>query len=87
MAFTDTQVRSLKAKPDGKHVKARISALSYVEGWQVIAEANRIFGYDGWDRRTVSTRCVWGAVKAGTHQASYIAKVRVHRSRGRHSHR
>ena len=27
---------------------------SYVEGWHVIAEANRIFGYDAWDRRTVS---------------------------------
>ena len=25
--------------------------LHYVEGWRVIAEANRNFGYDVWDRR------------------------------------
>jgi hypothetical protein len=26
--------------------------------WQVIAEANRIFGFDGWQRETVALRCV-----------------------------
>jgi hypothetical protein len=80
MAFTDTQVRSLRAKLDAKHVKTRLSdgaALSYVEGWHVIAEANRIFGFDAWDRRTVSASCVWTAVRSGLHHASYIAKVRV----------
>ena len=80
MAFTDTQVRSLRAKLDTKHVKTRIAdgaALSYVEGWYVIAEANRIFGYDAWDRRTVSTSCVSTVTRAGLHHASYIAKVRV----------
>jgi len=80
MAFTDTQVRSLRAKLDAKHVKTRIAdgaALSYVEGWHVIAEANRIFGFDAWDRRTVSTSCVSTAVRGGFLHASYIAKVRV----------
>ncbi|MCX7349062.1 MAG: Rad52/Rad22 family DNA repair protein [Alphaproteobacteria bacterium] len=33
--------------------------LSYLEGWHVIAEANRIFGFDGWDRETISSECVW----------------------------
>ena len=23
-------------------------SLAYLEGWQAIAEANRIFGFDGW---------------------------------------
>jgi hypothetical protein len=32
--------------------------LSYLEGWQVIAEANRIFGFDGWQRETIDVRCV-----------------------------
>lgn len=80
MAFTDTQVRSLRAKLDAKHVKTRFSdgtALSYVEGWHVIAEANRIFGFDAWDRRTVSTSCVSTLTRAGLYHASYIAKVRV----------
>ena len=55
MALSDTQVRQLRAKLDAKHVKKRNANgtdLHYVEGWHVIAEANRIFGYDAWDRRT-----------------------------------
>jgi hypothetical protein len=62
MAFSDTQARQLKAKLDSQHVKARKengATLHYIEGWHAIAEANRIFGYDAWDRRTVATRCVW----------------------------
>ena len=57
MALSDIQVRQLRAKLDGKHVKTRKANgtdLHYVEGWHVIAEANRIFGYDAWDRRTLS---------------------------------
>jgi recombination DNA repair RAD52 pathway protein len=26
--------------------------------WHAIAEANRIFGFDGWDRETVEQRCI-----------------------------
>ena len=62
MALTDTQVRQLRAKLEPKHVKTRKANgadLHYVEGWHVIAEANRIFGYDAWDRRTLASRCVW----------------------------
>ena len=62
MALTDTQVRQLRAKLDSKHVKSRKAngvELHYVEGWHVIAEANRIFGYDAWDRRTLASHCVW----------------------------
>jgi DNA recombination protein Rad52 len=80
MAFTDTQLKSLRSKLDPKRIKTRASdgaALSYVEGWHVIGEANRIFGFDAWDRRTVSTNCVWTGVKSGAHHASYLAKVRV----------
>jgi recombination DNA repair RAD52 pathway protein len=62
MAFSEAQVKSLEAKLDSKHVRTRRvqdTNLAYVEGWHVIAEANRIFGYDAWDRHTLSTRCVW----------------------------
>ena len=61
MALSDTQVRQLRAKLEAKHVKTRKANgadLHYVEGWHVIAEANRIFGYDAWDRRTLASRCV-----------------------------
>src|SRR5207342_659382 len=80
MALSDTQVRQLRAKLDGKHVKTRKADgtdLHYVEGWHAIAEANRIFGFDAWDRRTVSTACVWSGQSGQVHAASYTAKVRV----------
>lgn len=80
MQFTDAQVRLLTAKLDAKHVKARKAegtTLHYVEGWHVIAEANRIFGHDAWDRRTVSTNCVWTGKSNAHYSAAYTAKVRV----------
>ena len=80
MAFSDTQARQLRAKLEAKHVKMRRANgtdLHYVEGWHVIAEANRIFGYDAWDRRTLSSRCVWSGESGAYHGAAYIAKVRV----------
>ena len=80
MAFTDSQVRQLKAKLDPRYIKTRSANganLSYVEGWHAIAEANRIFGFDAWDRRTVSTACVWSSQNGQVHAAAYTAKVRV----------
>ena len=65
MAFTEAQVKRLDGKLDAKHVKTREvqdAVLTYVEGWHVIAEANRIFGYDAWDRQTLSPRCVWSGM-------------------------
>jgi recombination DNA repair RAD52 pathway protein len=45
MAFSEAQVKSLESKLDSKHVRTRRvqdTTLAYVEGWHVIAEANRI---------------------------------------------
>jgi hypothetical protein len=80
MAFNEAQLKSLEAKLDAKHVRTRRAhdtTLAYVEGWHVIAEANRIFGYDAWDRHTLSTRCVWSGAAGGQYGAAYIAKVRI----------
>jgi len=80
MAFTEAQVKNLQAKLDGKRIKTRQAnglTLAYVEGWYVIAEANRIFGYDAWDRRTRTNNCVWTATKGEFYHAAYTAKVRV----------
>src|SRR5215510_11228706 len=80
MALTNTQVHQLRAKLDAKHVrirKANGADLHYVEGWHVIAEANRIFGYDAWDRRTLASRCVWSGAMGANHESAYTAKVRV----------
>jgi hypothetical protein len=80
MAFTGDQIKELKAKLESKHVKTRNAdgaSLHYVEGWHVIAEANRIFGFDAWDRKTLATICVWSGERGAYHAAAYTAKVRV----------
>ena len=80
MAFTDTQRKALKAKLNHRHVKSREQdgvPLSYVEGWHVIAEANRIFGFDSWDRQTQSPECHWSAVQRGQTVCFYSTKVRI----------
>lgn len=56
--MTDEQQIELQAPLDGRHTKSRDKGgvkLSYIEGWHAIAEANRIFGHDGWSRQTL--RC------------------------------
>jgi len=55
MKFNDEQIKVLNAPLDPKNVKQRKQGygnVSYVEGWHVINEANRIFGFGAWDRET-----------------------------------
>jgi DNA recombination protein Rad52 len=80
MAFTHAQSQELSAKLRYKHVKKRRTPhgeLSYIEGWHAIAEANRIFGFDSWDRHTLSTNCVWSASRSGKFHCIYTAHVRI----------
>jgi DNA repair and recombination protein RAD52 len=82
MSFNDIQVAALRAKLDASHVKERSQAgrsLSYIEGWHAIAEANRIFGFDAWDRETIDLRQL-GAVydnAKGNKVVNYMARVRI----------
>jgi DNA recombination protein Rad52 len=60
-AFSAEIVAQLDAPLSREHVRAREQAgreVFYLEAWHVIAEANRIFGFDGWDREMVDCRCV-----------------------------
>lgn len=78
--FRDEQIQSLRDLLDVQHVRTKTvngTELSYIEGWFTIAEANRIFGYDGWDRETVHFACVWQGKSSGQFACNYIAKVRV----------
>ena len=90
MAFTEAQVKNLEAKLNSKHVRTRRvqdTTLAYVEGWHVIAEANRIFGYDAWDRHTLSTRCVWSGRttlwRRLYRQGAHCGQGRLHRHHAR----
>lgn len=80
--FSDTQKAMLAADLDRKHVKSRSQAgrsLSYVESWHVIAEANRIFGFDGWLSETIECNMVSQAPREGKpgFSVSYVARVRI----------
>jgi DNA recombination protein Rad52 len=84
--FSERQVAALSAPLDRANVRQRDqgrSRVSYLEGWQVIAEANRIFGFDGWERSTLISRCVAeherpiGRDRKSGWGVTYIARVRI----------
>jgi DNA recombination protein Rad52 len=84
-------VAALAAPLDRANVRQREQGrgkVNYLEGWQLIAEANRIFGFDGWQRQTIAVRCVAQAERLiGRDQkpgwgVTYTARVRVTVSAG-----
>jgi Rad52/22 family double-strand break repair protein len=80
MGFSDRQIRALHRNVSARNIRARVSdgkELSYIEGWFAIAEANRIFGFDGWDRETVEAKCIQAREVRGSHSVLYTVKVRM----------
>ncbi|MBN9049929.1 MAG: DUF968 domain-containing protein [Rhizobiales bacterium] len=80
MGFSVKQRRALNTelKPSVVRTRQRQGReLSYIEGWHAIAEANRIFGPDGWNRETVETKCLLGRERQGQYEAVYVARVRI----------
>jgi hypothetical protein len=78
--FTARQLAQLRRNVGNSVVRTKITAgreISYLEGWYVVAEANRIFGFDRWSRETLELRSVGSREIRGSFQAGYIAKVRV----------
>lgn len=80
MALTDAQVRLLSGKLNEKFIRTREDSgvtLSYIEGWHTIDEANRVFGFDAWDRETVWAECVWADGRRDPKACSYAVRVRI----------
>jgi hypothetical protein len=80
MSFSAEQVKALRRNLDQRYVRTREAngrELSYIEGWYAISEANRIFGFDGWNRETIESRCVLARENRGSFLAIYIARVRI----------
>lgn len=79
--FSAEQISQLSAPLTRDNVKTRQQAgrsLSYIEAWHAIAEANRIFGYDAWDRETIDMRQLGEPrVIDGKARVGYSARVRV----------
>lgn len=88
MTFTDDQKAELAKPLNSAHVKPPAPGKygDYIEGWKVIEEANRIFGFDGWTRETVSMietnrdKLTLPGRNNSTYEqwrVGYVAKVRV----------
>src|SRR5690348_11220582 len=80
MGFSDMQAKLLAGKLAEKAVRTRTEqgrVLSYIEAWHAIAEANRIFGFDGWDRETVAADCIWQDSRRDPKTCAYAARVRI----------
>ena len=80
MSFSNNQLRKLAGKLPERYVKTRSQrgiSLSYVEGWHVIDEANRVFGFDAWDRETLSADCVYQDGRLNPKACTYTARVRI----------
>ena len=80
------QTAALAAPLNRANVQTRSQAgrsFNYLEGWVAIREANRIFGFDGWQRETIEMRCVSESQRPiGRDQkpgwgVTYIARVRI----------
>ena len=80
MTFAPAQTRNLSAKLKSRHIRERETdgqVLHYLEGWHVVAEANRIFGFDGWDRETTFSNCVYTKQIGQRYCAAYVTRVRI----------
>ena len=89
--FNAAQIQALAAPLDRSLISTREqgrSQLAYLPSWVVIREANRIFGFDGWQRQTISCRCITQAERMiGTRSqgreprqgwgVTYTARVRI----------
>ena len=80
MGFSAKQLKALRRNLDHRYVRTREAngrTLSYIEGWYAISEANRIFGFDNWNRETIESRCVLARESRGSFLAVYSARVRI----------
>lgn len=80
MGFSTKQIQELRRDLDRRYVRTREvegRELSFIGGWYAISEANRIFGFDRWNRETVESRCVLARENRGTFLAVYVARVRI----------
>ena len=80
MGFSTKQVQALQRNRDHRNVRTRVvngRELTYIEGWYAVAEANRIFGFDAWNRETAESKCVLARENRGTFMVVYTARVRI----------
>lgn len=80
MIFTEDQIRLLESPLDSTKVASRKQGggnVQYVEGWHVIAEANRIFGHGNWARETTVSQLCDPEQVNGNWRVRFMAKARI----------
>jgi Rad52/22 family double-strand break repair protein len=80
MGFSAKQLGALRRNLHARQIRTREAhgrELSYIEGWFALSEANRIFGFDGWSRETLDSKCVLARENRGAFTVVYTAKVRI----------
>jgi hypothetical protein len=91
LGFSPQQIEALSAPLNRAYISSREQgkgSVSYLKSFVVLQEANRIFGFDGWQRQTLSCRCVSqaerliGESKRPGWGVTYIARVRITVSAG-----
>ena len=78
--FSDAQVRLLAGKLQEKYIRTREHhgvTLSYIEAWHAIDEANRVFGFEGWDRETLWAERIWEDGRREPKACSIAVRVRI----------
>jgi len=78
--FARSQLKRLASKLDPARIQAREvggKKLDYIEGWFAIAEANRIFGFAGWDREMVQFERLYERSRSDGASCAYLARVRI----------
>jgi len=78
--FSPKQLRALRRRLERRHVQSRDvdgRTLNYVEGWFAIAEANAIFGFDGWDREMSHFERLYERSRNDRTNCAYLARIRI----------
>ena len=75
-----SQIKKLVGELNHRHIRQRQvegKTISYIEGWFAIAEANAIFGFDGWDRETLLAERLFEQTRFQETICAYTARVRI----------
>jgi DNA recombination protein Rad52 len=78
--FAPKQVRALRRKLARQHVQSRQldgRSIDYIEGWFAVAQANAIFGFEGWDREMIHFEKLYERARGESLCCGYVARVRI----------
>lgn len=76
-SFTDAQRETLLKPIMPGRVNRDNKGMSYVEGYEIQAHLNRIFGFEGWDKEILQLETMYEEVKDGRTWVAYKCMLRL----------